>query len=201
MATQKSTDLEDLESLTLSQGGYFDRADAQSHGLSDRLLTYHVSKGRFERIFPGVYCLRIAPYAPHDQYLQAWVWSNYRGAISHESALTLLALSDVMPAQIHLTVPPDFRRGGAPFVLHRTRLLDSDVAMHEGVQITTPARSTVDAAAAGTGPEQIHKAVLQAIERAIASPQQLRAAASRSGYRHRRTVEPLIEQALTDAAA
>ena len=201
MEPRKATDLAGLEAHALGQGGYFDRADARSHGLTDRLLTYHVSTGRFERVFPGVYRLRTAPYAPNDEYLQAWVWSNYRGAISHESALALFGLSDVMPGHVHLTVPPDFRRTGAPFVLHWAKLLDGEVTMHEGVQVTTPARTIVDAAAAGTGPEQVHKAVRQALERAIASPQQLRTAASRSGYRHRRTVKPLIDQALADAAA
>jgi hypothetical protein len=31
-----------------------------------------------------------APAAPNDELLLAWVWSNYRGAISHDSALALL---------------------------------------------------------------------------------------------------------------
>src|SRR5688500_15553732 len=105
MEPRKATDLAGLEAHALGQGGYFDRADARSHGLSDRLLTYHVSTGRFERVFPGVYRLRTAPYAPNDEYLQAWVWSNYRGAISHESALALFGLSDVLPGDVHLAVP------------------------------------------------------------------------------------------------
>ena len=88
------------------------------------------------------------------------------------------------------------------FALNTARVygrIELDVTMHEGVQVTTPARSIVDAAAAGTGPEHIHQAVRQALERAIVSPQQLQTAASRRGYRHRRTVEPLIERALVDA--
>jgi predicted transcriptional regulator of viral defense system len=201
MEKAKTPHLAGLEEYALAQGGYFDRADAQTYGLDDRLLTYHVSTGRFERTFPGVYRVRRAPLAPNDQYLQAWVWSNYRGAISHESALALYGLSDVMPVQVHLMVPPTFRRRGAPFVLHWVQLPDTDVTMHEGVQVTTPARSIVDAAADGLGPEQVHKAVAQAVSRAIANTEQLRTAASRSGYRHRRTVEPLIERAIADAAA
>lgn len=112
------TNLSNLEEHALQQGGYFDRAGAHSYGISDRALTYHVRTRRFERIFPGVYRLRTAPYAPGDHYLQAWVWSNYRGAISHKSALTLFHLSDVLPGQVHLTVPLDFRRRSAPFILH-----------------------------------------------------------------------------------
>jgi hypothetical protein len=105
----------------------------------------------------------------------------------------------VMPVQVHLTVPPSFRRRSAPFVLHWAALPASDVATHKGVRVTTPARSIVDAAADGLGPEQVHEAVRQAISRAIADAEQLRAVAGRRGYRHRRVVQPLIERALSDA--
>ena len=199
MSAVKGPDLAGLEEHALRQGGYFDRGDAREHGLSDRLLAYHCQTGRFERAFPGVYRVRRAPIAENDQYLQAWVWSNYRGAISHESALELYELSDVMPVQVHLTVPPDFGRRSASFVLHWSELSESDVTTREGVQVTTPARSIVDAAAYGLGPEQVHAAVRQAITRAMTNADQLRRVAARSGYRHRRVVQPLIERALRDA--
>ncbi|MBI4491811.1 MAG: hypothetical protein HY690_03350 [Chloroflexi bacterium] len=73
--------------------------------------------------------------------------------------------------------------------------------MYEGVQVTTVARSIVDAAAEGVGPEQIQKAIGQALERAMVSPEQLRAAAARPGYRHKRVVQPLIDATVAHAAA
>jgi predicted transcriptional regulator of viral defense system len=192
----KRTDLGGLEALALAQGGYFDRGDAHAHGIHDRLLHYHVRTGRFARVFAGVYRLRAAPPAPHDDLLLAWVWSNYRGVISHESALALYALSDVMPSRVQLTVPPGFARTTGRFDLHRARLADDDVTTYEGLPVTTPARSIVDAAALGTGPEQIERAVRQALLRALTSPQQLRAIAGRPRYRHRRRVLPLVEEAI-----
>src|SRR5258708_13309048 len=107
MASTNGPDLPALEERALSQGGYFDRGDAHSYGLSDRVLTYHVGTGRFERVFPGVYRLRTAPLAPNDHFIQAWAWSNYRGPISHETALALFRLSPVTPTHMHLTVPFD----------------------------------------------------------------------------------------------
>jgi predicted transcriptional regulator of viral defense system len=202
-ARSRRTDLAGLEAHALAQGGYFDRGDAHAHGLDDRALHYHTKTSRFERLYPGVYRLRIAPFARHDDVLRAWVWSNYRGVISHESALALYELSDVMPGHVHLTVPFDFGRNvppDAPFVLHRSQLQDSDVGTYEGVAVTTPARSIVDAAAGGTGPEQIHKAVRDALRRAFTTADLVRAAAARPGYRHRRTVQPLVERAITEAA-
>lgn len=202
MDTLKSRpNLRGLEAHALQQGGYFDRRDALDHGVSDRMLAHHVRSGRFERLYPGVFRLPTAPSAPHDDLLLAWVWSNHRGAISHESALALYRLSDVMPSRVQLTVPPGFRRNTTLYDLHWTQLSADEIQMYEGVQVTAPARSIVDAAAVGTGPEQIHKAVDEALRRALVSSAQLDAIARRPQYRHRRTVLPLIESALVHAAA
>jgi predicted transcriptional regulator of viral defense system len=200
MEEQRSrTDYQGLEAMALSQGGYFDRADAQAHSIGDRLLHYYVQIGRFERVFPGVYRMVVAPISPHDDLLQAWVWSNYRGAISHSSALALYGLSDVMPGRVEIVVPHGFRRQTGHFQVYHSDLMEDEVRLYEGICVTTPARSIVDAAAAGTGPEQIHLAVSQAVERGLANPAQLREAAKRPHYRNRRAVVPLIERALVDA--
>ncbi len=196
----KRTDLTGLEALALTQGGYFDRGDALAHGLTDRLLHYHVGTGRFERIYPGVYRLHNAPIVPHDDLFLAWVWSNYRGAISHDSALALYSLGDVMPLRVHITAPLSFRRETANYDVHLSDLPAEDMAMYEGVQVTTPARSIVDAASNGLDPEQVQRTVAQAVRRGLASPNQLLAIAGRPRYRHRRTVQPLIEGALQHAA-
>jgi predicted transcriptional regulator of viral defense system len=192
-------DLYGLQAFALSQGGYFDRGDAQAHAMSDRLLHHYIRTGRFERVFPGVYRLRIAPLSPHDDLLQAWVWSNYRGAISHESALALFGLSDVLPSRVQITVPPTFRRHTDRFDVHHAVLAEEEIIPYEGLRVTTPARSIADAAAIGVGPEQIDLAITQAVARGLASPAHLRAAAGRPHYRHRRTVVPLIEEALAHA--
>ena len=200
-ATPPRPDLTALEAFALEQGGYFDRQDAQTYGLGDRLLHYHVRTGRFERCFPGVFRLSRAPIAQHDELLQTIVWTNYRGAVSHESALALYGLADVMPSRIHLTVPLDFRRGTSSFVLHRSTLAPEDVTAYDGVRVTTAARTIVDAAAAGTDPEQVVKAVQQGLERALYDQGQLQTVARRPRYRNRRTTLPLIEEALHRATA
>jgi predicted transcriptional regulator of viral defense system len=190
-----------LEALALSQGGYFDRGDALAHGLKDDLIHHHVTSGRFERVFPGVYRLRVAPIHANDQYLQAWVWTNYRGAISHESALAVHELGDVIPTRVHVTVPGRFHRTTAPIVVHLSELPEDEVETWDGFQVTRPARSIVDAAFAGTDPTQIQRAVREALDRALTTPEKIRAALDRSGYRrHRQDVHRLIEGALGSPA-
>jgi predicted transcriptional regulator of viral defense system len=161
----KQTDLRGLEAFALDQGGYFDRRDALSFGITDSLLRYHVGTGRFERILPGVYRLRIAPISLYDEYLLAWVWTNYRGAISHESALALFDLGDILPTRVHVTVPRPFHRTSAPFQVHLAPLPEEEVQIYNGVRVTTPARAIVDAAATGTDPNQIRIVLKEALER------------------------------------
>jgi hypothetical protein len=107
----------------------------------------------------------------------------------------------VMPTRINLTVPLDFRRGTSSFVLHRSTLAPEDVTGYDGVRVTTPARTIVDAAAVGTDPEQVVKAVHQGWERALFDQNQLLTIARRPRYRNRRTTLPLIKEALRRAEA
>lgn len=197
----KRTALRGLEALALVQGGYFDRRDALDHGIDDTLLRYHTQTGRFERVLPGVYRLRVAPINLYDEYLLAWVWTNYRGAISHESALALYDLSDVLPNRMHVTVPRPFHRTSAPFVVHLASLPEAEVEPYNGVRVTVPARTIIDAAATGTQPDQIHRAVHEALDRGLIAPDMLRTAARHHANQHRMNVRTLIEEALADAGA
>lgn len=197
----KQTDLQGLEALAFAQGGYFNRRDAAEHGIGRDLLYYHVGSGRFERMLPGVYRYRMALATERSELFLPWVWSDYRGVLSHETALDLYGLSDVMPSRIHLTVPPNFVRSAPGYVLHRARLEPDEVTEYEGLPVTAPARTIVDAAAAGTGPEQIELAVRQALARGLTTAGQLRSAAARRRYRNRRTVLPMIEGSVHRAPA
>jgi predicted transcriptional regulator of viral defense system len=193
----------ELEKLALEHGGYFDRADARTHGVGDIALRRELAKGRYERIYPGVYRLAIAPTSPHDELFLAWVWSNYRGVISHESALALYGLSDLLPSQLHLSVPVEFRRASGPYKTHRLRdpLHERDKTLYEGLPVTTAARSIVDAAAEGADPEQIQKAIDQSVTRGLATLDQIHVVAARPHYLGRRVALPLVERALRLAAA
>lgn len=200
----KRTDMAGLEAFALLQHGYFHRRDAHAFGLSDALLSYHTRTGRFERSLPAVYRLSIAPLDVDDNFVRAWVWTGYRGVLSHETALEIHELSDVAPAQLHLTLPPGSERTAVPpnYRLYTAPLPSNEVQWHGSIQITTPARSIVDAARAGTDPRQIIAAVWQAMERHLATPGALRALAARGEMTpHYRYVQRIIDEALFDYAA
>ena len=65
-----------------------------------------------------------------------------------------------------------------------------------GAPVTTASRTILDAAAAGTAPEQIELVVRQAVGRGLATPDELRRGARARGRR----VAELVERALAGAA-
>lgn len=189
-------DHEGLFATATEQAGYFTAAQARDCGFSSPLLTHHAKSGRFVRVARGLYRLRDYPSSPREELLAAWLRLAPNAVVSHESALELLGLSDIIPNLIHLSVPRTrrklSRRSGV--ALHTTtRPLDgSDVVVRDGMRLTAPARTIADVAVAGVAPEQVVRAARQAIDRDLTTPSRLREAALDRGRR----VEQLIEIAL-----
>jgi predicted transcriptional regulator of viral defense system len=196
----ESPDHESLFQVASGQGGYFTAAQARQRGFSKSLLAHHAgARGRFVRIRRGLYRFRQYPSSPREEVLAAWLAANPGVAVvSHESALDLLKLSDVVPEVVHLTVPRAKRyRPQSPGVrVHTTTrdLAPADVVTRDGMRMTSAGRSILDAAEAGMAPEQIIAAVHQALDRGMTTDSQLRAAAGERGGR----VERLVARALSD---
>lgn len=188
-----------LFEIASEQGGYFTGAQAHACGYSRALLAHHAKSGRFIRIRQGLYRFREYPTSPREEVIAAWLAAGKETAIvSHESALDLLGLSDVVPEVVNLTVPRSkrYRTGTVGVAIHTTtrRIDRSDVLTREGIRVTGPVRSIIDSAQAGAAPEQIEAAVRQALDRGLANrPKLLRAAKQRGGR-----VERLIRQALEE---
>lgn len=121
--------------------------------------------------------------------------------VSHESALDLLDLCDVIPDAVHLTVPRSRRTlPSIPGVkIHTTvrPIGPEERWIRDGIVVTSATRSILDAAEKGADPEQIELAVAQAVERGLAGTDELRRAASDRSRR----VADLIAGALRKMAA
>jgi predicted transcriptional regulator of viral defense system len=120
----------------------------------DSVLARMTRRGKLARVARGVYRI---PYFPADrlsQYREAILWARAshgpeKVALSHETALAVFCISDVNPSQIHITVPQGARlRRQKPkwIAIHRETLSPSEVTMHEGLPVTTMARSALDVA-------------------------------------------------------
>ncbi len=194
-------DHEGLYRLAEQQAGYFSAAQAATYGFSRALLAHHArSGGRFERVDHGLYHIRLFPSSRHDEIVSAWVAVGPEVAtVSHESALELYDLSDVMPSAVHLTVPRDERwRKASPGIrLHTTShaFTTADVQQRGAVRVTSPERTLLDVAKAGIGQEQLRMAVRQALERGLVTANSLQRAAERYGGRGRTLLEQAVKEA------
>jgi predicted transcriptional regulator of viral defense system len=102
-----------------------------------------------------------------------------QAVVSHESALVLHDLTELLPDRIHLTVPPAFRKPvPRGCVLHKAVLAPEDIEERAGFRVTTPLRTLLDAAAAAVSQEQLGKAVKDALARGLVRRAKLSAAAA-----------------------
>lgn len=167
-----------LFGMASGQHGFFTSVQARTCGFSWERLSDGAHRGRYIRYRRGLYRLRDYPSFPREEVVAAWLAAGKDTAVvSHESALDLFELSDVTPHAIHLTVPRSKRNHpNLPGVqIHTTTKAFGplDITTRDGIRLTGAARSILDAAEWGTGPEQIEMAIHQAIARGLATRSQL----------------------------
>jgi predicted transcriptional regulator of viral defense system len=144
--------VEELLPLAEQNDGLLTASQARALRIKDSVLARLTQRGKLERVARGVYRI---PYFPVDrlsQYREAVLWARAshgpeQVALSHETALGVFGISDVNPSRVHLTVPKDARlRRRKPkwIVIHRGDMARSDLTTHEGLPVTTVAKSVFD---------------------------------------------------------
>ncbi len=162
-----------LYQTAVAQSGYFTAGQARQAGYAYSQQHYHVSRGNWLRVGHGLFRLRDFPPGEREDLVRWSLWSrNQKGVpqaiVSHDTALAVHALSDLMPERIHLTVPPGFRKKAPPgCVLHTVKLAPEDVESRTGYQVTTPLRTMLDVADSPLSQEHLNKAVRDGLERGL----------------------------------
>lgn len=159
-----------------TQQGFFTAKQAKSAGFTEKNHPYHVRMGHWIREYRGIYRLASFPRPDRPDLTLWFLWSRNRqdvpqGVYSHQTALTLYDLSDVMPAKLHMTVPPSFRRS-APLpktlVIHRAELSKDDVGKTLGVRVTKPLRAIADLLVeASVSDDLLRQALREALARGL----------------------------------
>jgi predicted transcriptional regulator of viral defense system len=173
-----------LFSIAEAQSGYFTTAQAAGAGYSPPLLHKYLANGRVLRVRRGIYRLVHFPASDHEDLVVLWLWAGQAGVFSHETALALHDLSDVLPSRVHMTIPASWRsrrlRVPPGLVLHYADIADvggvggvadADRTGFSAVEITTPLKSLRDCFEANVSPELVRQAVLQARRRGLISEQ------------------------------
>jgi len=192
-------DHDGLYRIAESQAGYFTAEQALDSGMDRSTLIHHARPGgRYERVRRGLYRLRHFPSSQHEHVVAAWLVLPSPAVVSHESALELYELSDVIPNAVHITLPRA-KRGQRPRPGVRFHTLEHPPGPNEirrvaCVLATSPERTIIDSLEAGTQLEQIELAVRQALERGLTTPRRLRAAAAGHPARVRAFIERRIQE-------
>jgi len=134
------------------QGGYFTAKQAEEAGFDRTNHAYHVRAGNWVREHRGIFHLAHFPAGEHPDMVGWSLWSRNRqdhpqGVYSHQTALGIHDLSDVMPSKLHMTVPPKFRRNSpipSVIVLHHADLPEEAIEEREGFRVTRPMQTILD---------------------------------------------------------
>jgi predicted transcriptional regulator of viral defense system len=172
-----------LFDFAVGQEGQFTTQQAAAAGYSPQLLAKYLKNGRIVRVRRGVYRMIHFPAGEHEDLATIWLWSEQQGVFSHETALMLHDLSDVLPRRVHLTFPVTWskRRLRVPkgVLLHFADVPKGDRVDIGPVPVTNVRRTLLDCVDVHVSPELIEAAVRQARQRGLLDPSQVRAIRAR----------------------
>jgi len=164
------TRYEELVALAEEHDGLLTSEQARQAGIADSVLVRLAQRGRLERTARGVYRIPYMSPSRFSQHQGAILWAKaHRGpkevALSHATALAVYGISDANPSTLHITVPRSARlRRQRPrgLVVHRADLPAKEITVHEGIPLTTVARTVQDLLSAGGRIDLVQQAIIDA---------------------------------------
>ena len=159
-----------LFELVDRQAGYFTSAQAGDLGYSYRAQSHHKTQGNWLDEGWGIYRLRDYPQSDEEELVRLSLWSRDRqgrpqAVVSHDTALRLYDLTDLLPTKLHLSVPTSFRKAPPEgLVLHKASFEEGEVRERSGYRLTSPLRTLLDVAVSHVSPEHVEQAVSEAME-------------------------------------
>ncbi|MFA6210890.1 MAG: type IV toxin-antitoxin system AbiEi family antitoxin domain-containing protein [Candidatus Obscuribacterales bacterium] len=171
-----------LFEMASGQFGLFTAKQAIRAGYNRKHFHTFVESGEWSHELLGLFRLVNYPSAPEQEYMKWLLWSRNRadkiqGCLSYETALYVYKLGDLMPNQIHMTVPRDFRRNGeAPIILqlHQENLRAESIQLENGLLLTTPTKTLEDLIRDGrTDKTTLEDSLTKAVEMGIITRKQM----------------------------
>jgi predicted transcriptional regulator of viral defense system len=158
-----------LYEIAEMQSGFFTTKQAKVAGYAENTHPYHVQAGNWIREHRGIYRLGNFPQYDWADLMLWWLWAKDRkgasqGVYSHQTALSLHDLTDLMPAKLHMTAPRSFRRNSKIpeiLVLHYADVPENDTEIFHGVRVTSPLRTILDVFCSGDVPGTILRSALR----------------------------------------
>jgi hypothetical protein len=145
-----------VAALAGRQRGYVTRQQLLDLGLSRDAVTYRLRKGGLIRVHAGVYAVGHLPATGADRAYAAVLACGPGAVLSHGTAGCLWGLDKRWRTPIEVIVKTARRRPGIR--THRATLTRRDVRRHNGIRVTSPARTLLDIA-----PRLTEKALRRAV--------------------------------------
>jgi predicted transcriptional regulator of viral defense system len=176
-----------------NQAGYFAAAQAAEAGYTWERLSQNVKKGTFFRVSQGVYRLSQFPHSPHEDMYIAWLRIGPKSVISHESALALYDLADILPSETHVIMPRSASRRRKGIRLHTSALNKEEIVRRDGLPLTSVERTIADVIRAGMPEDQVIDVVRDALQRGLSTPEKMQAFATGRKGRMQRILKRVLK--------
>lgn len=163
-------------------------------GYSCERLSDLTAREQFIRAQRGIYRLSHFPAGRFEDLFIAFLRTGPDSVISHDSALSVYDLSDVLPAEIHVIMPRTGSRRRNGIRLHTNKIDIDEITQREGLPITTPSRTIADVITNGLGGDLVRQAVEEAIKKGHVTKAQLLDQADRRRGRVKMIIQEILEE-------
>jgi predicted transcriptional regulator of viral defense system len=131
-----------IAGLAQRQHGVVGRKQLIAAGLRAGAIERRVQAGRLHPLYRGVYAVGHRAVSQRGRWMAATLATG--GVLSHRSAATLWGIRPYN-GRTEVTTPWT-RRTRKGLLLHRAVLADDEITTHDGIPVTTPARTQLDLA-------------------------------------------------------
>jgi very-short-patch-repair endonuclease len=134
-----------ISRVAARQHGNVTRSRVLALGGDDYAIYHRVRTGRLHRVYPGVYGVGRLPKTALERASAAVLACGEEAMLSGISGLALWGFTKRWPRFPEVTVTGDRRPKG--ITVHRSRTLTrQDIRRHQGIPVTSPARTILDCA-------------------------------------------------------
>lgn len=157
-----------------AQHGVITRRQLLDLGFSDQAIKHRLDKGRLHPIWRGVYAVGWPRLTPERRWMAAVLACGREAVLSHHSAAAFWGIGRDRRGRIDISVRRNcyLRRKGIR-ARSRPSLPAEDIVTHNGIPVTTPARTIVDVATE-LSPNRLERAVNDADKLDLIDPETLR---------------------------
>jgi very-short-patch-repair endonuclease len=188
--------------LVERQHGAISRQQLLALGLTPEAVAHRLLTGRLHPVARGVYAVGRPDLPREGRWFAALLSCGPSAVLSHRSAAALWGFHPDERTLTDVTVSPTARRRRPGAAVHHRALSPSEHTVHEGVPVTTVARTLLDLATKVRG-SRLERAINEADKFDLIDPESLRATldgyAGRAGVTALRTILDRYAFRLTDS--